>query len=106
MIQLVLSLSYASHEELGYDKTMRLFEDNNGIPQYEIDLGPLTFVSSQVLSDLAADRLCGRATRVFKVSEKSGSPQHFALKDQWIDNDQQAEGSLLEDLHARIKSEK
>jgi hypothetical protein len=59
MIQLVLSLSYASHEELSYDKTMRLFEDNNGIPQYEIDLGPLTFILSQVLSDLAADQLCG-----------------------------------------------
>jgi hypothetical protein len=106
MIQVVLSLSYASHEELGYDKTMRQFKDNNGILQYEIDLGPLTFISSQVLSDLAADRLCGRATRVFKVYEKSGSPQHFALKDQWIDDDRQAEGSLLDELRAMIKSEK
>jgi len=101
MIQLVVFLSYASSEELGYDKTMRLFEGN----KYEVDVGSHTFVSSRILSDLAADRLCGRATRVFKVSEKAGSPQHFALKDQWSDDDRLAEGSVLEDLRAMIKSE-
>ena len=79
MIQMVLFLSYASSEELGYDKTMRLLEGN----KYEVDLGTLTFVSSQIFSDLAADRLCGQATRVFKLCEKLGLPQqHFALKDQ------------------------
>ena len=77
MIQLFLFLSYATSEELGYDKAMRLFERN----KYEIDVGSITFVSSRILSDLAADRLCGRATKVFKVSEKLGSPRHFALKD-------------------------
>ena len=51
MIRLVLFLSYASSEELGYDKTMRLFEGN----RYEVDVGPHTFVLSQILSDLAAD---------------------------------------------------
>jgi len=101
MIQLVLFLSYASSEELGYDKTMRLSEGN----KYEVDVGSLTFVSSRILSDFAADRLCGRATRVFEVSEKSGSPQCFALKDQWADDDRLAEGSVLEDLRATIKSE-
>jgi hypothetical protein len=100
MIKLVLFLSYASSEELGYDKTMRLLESN----KYEVDVGSLTFVSSRILSDLAADRLCGRATRVFEVSEKSGSPQHFALKDQWIDDDRLAEGLVLENLRAMIKS--
>src|SRR5271156_637438 len=79
---------------------MRLLEGN----KYEVDIGSLTFVSSRILSDLAADRLCGRATRVFEVSEKSGSPQRFALKDQWIDDDRLSEGSVLEDLHAMIKS--
>ena len=101
MIQLVLFLSYASSEELGYDKTMRLFEGK----KYKVDVGSLTFVSSQILFDFAADQLCGQATRVFEVSEKLGSPQHFALKDQWIDDDRLAEGSVLEDLHATIKSE-
>jgi hypothetical protein len=101
MIRLVLFLSYASSEELGYDKTMRLFEGN----KYEVDVGSLTFVSSRVLSDLAADRLCGQATRVFEVSEKSGSPQCFALKNQWADDDRLAEGSVLEDLRATIKFE-
>jgi hypothetical protein len=101
MIHLVLFLSYASSEELGYDKTMRLFEGT----KYEVDVGSLTFVSSRILSDLAADRLCGRATRVFEVSEKSGSPQHFALKDQWIDDDRLEEGYVLEDLRAMIKHE-
>jgi hypothetical protein len=106
LIQLVLSLSYASNEELGYDMTMRLFKDSSGTHQYEIDVGLLTFVSSQVLSDLATDRLCGRATRVFKVSEKTGSLRHFALKDQWIDDDRKAEWEVLGDLHALIKSQK
>ena len=55
MIQLVLFLSCASSEELGYDKTMRLFEGN----KYEVDVGSLTFISSRILSDLAVDRLCG-----------------------------------------------
>ena len=100
MIKLVLFLSYASSEALGYDKTMRLLEGN----KYEVDVGSLTFVSSQILSDIAADRLCGRATRVFEVSEKSGSSQHFALKDQWIDDDRLSEGLVLEDLRAIIKS--
>ena len=100
MIWLVLFLSYASSKELGYDKTMRLFEDN----KYEVNIGSLTFISSWILSDLAVDQLCSQATRVFEVSEKLGSPQHFALKDQWIDDDQLAEGYVLEDLHAMIKS--
>ena len=106
MIRLVLSLSYANDEELGYDKTMRLVENANGMHQYEIDVGSLTFVSSRTLSDLAADRLCGRATRVFEVSEKLGPPVTFALKDQWIDDDRQAEGHVLENLRTLIKSEK
>ena len=55
MIQLVLFLSYVSSEELSYDKTMKLFEGN----KYEVDVGSLTFVSSRILSNLAADRLCG-----------------------------------------------
>jgi Fungal protein kinase len=101
MIQLVLFLSYASSEELGYDKTMRLFEGK----KYEVNVGSLTFVSSRILFDLAADRLCGRATRVFEVYEKLGPLQHFALKDQWINDDRLAEGSVLEDLRATIKSE-
>jgi hypothetical protein len=35
----------------------------------------------------------------------TGSPQRFALKDQWVDDDRLAEGSVLEDLRATIKSE-
>ena len=102
MIQVVLFLSYASSEELGYDKTMRLLEGN----KYEVNIGTLTFISSQILSNLAADQLCGRAIRVFEVSEKLGLPQqHFALKDQWIDDDQLAEGFVLRDLHDRIQDE-
>src|ERR1700678_1021294 len=100
MIKLVLFLSYTSSEALGYDKTMRLLEGN----KYEVDVGSFTFVSSQILSDIAADRLCGRTTRLFEVSEKSGSSQHFALKDQWIDDDRLSEGLVLEDLRAIIKS--
>ena len=41
MIQMVLFLSYASSEELGYDKTMRLLEGN----KYEVDVGTLTQIS-------------------------------------------------------------
>jgi Fungal protein kinase len=97
---MVLSFSHATEEDLGYDWTFRLV---GNAAQYEIDVGERTFLTSGVLSDIAADRMCGRATRVFKVYEKSNSTKMLALKDQWIDDDREGEAATLHSLHSQIK---
>jgi hypothetical protein len=103
LIELVLSFSQASEEELGYDRTLKLVRDEHGTAQYEIDVGGRTFLTSGILSDIAADRLCGRATRVFKVYEKSNPTKMLALKDQWIDDDREGEAAILHRLYAQIE---
>ena len=103
MIELVLSFSRATEEELGYDGTLRLVRDEHGAAQYEIDVGGRTFLTSEILSDIAADRLCGRATRVFRVCEKSNPTRMLALKDQWIDDDREGEAAILHRLCTQIK---
>jgi hypothetical protein len=103
LIKLVLSFSHATEEELGYDRTFRLVGNVDGVAQYEIDVGERTFLTLKTLSDIAADRLCGRATRVFKVYEKSNPTRMLALKDQWIDDDREEEAVILDLLHAQIR---
>jgi hypothetical protein len=103
LIELVLSFAQASEEQLGYDKTLRLVRYEDGTAQYEIDVGKRTFLTLGILSDIAANRLCGRATRVFKVSEKSDPTRMLALKDQWIDDDREGEVAILHNLRAQIE---
>ncbi|KIM42727.1 hypothetical protein M413DRAFT_26731 [Hebeloma cylindrosporum] len=110
LVQLTLSLSFASPVELGWDPTMKLCR--NPIGQgfgYEMTVydhktkASRVFKTSKLLSDYAADALRGRGTRVFEAYEvnmrdMSLGQSPVAIKDYWLDTSRMSEADILEDI--------
>lgn len=67
----------------------------------------LRFKTEELLSNLGAEAIRGRATRVWKVrrwvGERAIEPD-MVLKDCWIDSDRPCEGDVLESIHASAES--
>ena len=95
---------YAKPEELGWDPTITR-QRIDGHTCYNITVDafkgkrtvPIVFHTEQTLSDLAADALHGRGTRVFKAhklnctsGQMEGEP--VTIKDIWVDDDRDREG--------------
>ena len=87
---------------------MRPFIGSDGMRQYRIVVGKETYETVQLLSDLAADALVSRATRVWKV-RRPGSDECHVLKDVWVEGHQQLEhltyNMILRDIEASYGSE-
>ncbi|KAF8875303.1 hypothetical protein BD779DRAFT_1563813 [Infundibulicybe gibba] len=85
---MVIFLTCAPEEQLGYDTTMHRFRNSVGQYQFVIDVG--------LLSNFAADSLLGRGTRVWSGSFEDGTPA--VLKDCWVECDRKLEGDILATL--------
>ncbi|KAF8909747.1 hypothetical protein CPB84DRAFT_1765365 [Gymnopilus junonius] len=99
LIHYILSLSFATLAELGFDMSMTLYKDPSKKSfDYEIRLREKTYRTVKVLSDFRADALRGRATRVFEAKEIEGgevvSGPSVVIKDSWMDADRDTEGDI------------
>ncbi|KAK0499818.1 hypothetical protein EDD18DRAFT_1249829 [Armillaria luteobubalina] len=91
LIRYVLSLSFATTEELGYDMSVtRVAYPHPENPsehaiQYDYHIGGKTYRTVECLSSFRASGLLSRATRVWTVYQID-DPQHRkrALKDVWV----------------------
>lgn len=113
VISVFARLSLATEEELGYDMSVTRVLDQNK-PQYNIRVdspfGPRVFRTKSVLADYSADRVVGRATRVWEVYEihegGGGDPsQTLALKDSWVERLRLREGDTYETVTKDTTSE-
>ncbi|KAL5520221.1 hypothetical protein ACEPAG_9434 [Sanghuangporus baumii] len=93
--RILLSLAFASKEELGWDPTIRHVLRNDLEHVYHIDVCGQTYETEQLLSDFSSDALVSHATRVWTVRHL-GSGVSCVLKDVWLDESQQLEHDVRE----------
>ncbi|KAL5520234.1 hypothetical protein ACEPAG_9447 [Sanghuangporus baumii] len=105
LVHIILALSFASKEDLGWDPTIRPLIRQGRRRAYSIQVGGKTFQTEEVLSDVAADNLLSNATRVWRGTE-SGSQNPVIVKDLWIDASRCPEHlnyqAMLNDVEARF----
>lgn len=87
-----------------------------GPPQYDIVVRDkeketeTTFRTKRIISNIGADTLRGRATRVWEVIEldfggKEKDVATCVLKDAWVDDDRAREGKIMEDIKAAAQKQ-
>ncbi|KAJ7094058.1 hypothetical protein B0H15DRAFT_151423 [Mycena belliarum] len=105
LIHLLLALTFASPEELGYDETMTQFIDDSDAVQYKIQVGTAVYITTKLLSDHRNNAVCGRTTRVWEAyREDDPERAPVALKDLWTSTGAIQEGDQLLDLHEKLKT--
>ncbi|KAK0461953.1 uncharacterized protein EV420DRAFT_1330968 [Desarmillaria tabescens] len=110
LIRYVLSLSFATEEELGYDLSVTRIAyplDENPSAhtiQYDYRVGENTYRTIECLSSFRASGLLSRATRVWRVRQLN-DPDHreCALKDVWIPSDAKTELEIQQEIFRSIE---
>ncbi|KAF7795937.1 hypothetical protein EIP86_007104 [Pleurotus ostreatoroseus] len=95
---LFLSLMFAKSWELGWDSSMVRREKG----QFDITIRDTVWRTVERLSDVNADCLLGRGTRVWKaqqVIDKETLGPPVVLKDFWIEDTREREGDIYRLLH-------
>lgn len=115
LIHFILSITFASASHLGFDPTITpVWNTNAGNNrQYEItvrsrDGTTSSFLTEHLISNIGAEAVRGRGTRVWKVRKlvdgvPSGDP--MVLKDCWIDHDRKREGDILDQLRSSAQND-
>lgn len=110
LIQFFLAFTFASRQELGWDPTMKsLWNGAAGSPfQYDITVRDMdtkeekAYRTEELISDVGADHIRGRGTRVWKVHQVLAggalSADVRVLKDAWIDSDRLCEGKVMDNI--------
>ena len=112
-IEFFLRLIYAKPCELGWDETIRRIEPTPGSQesiQYDIQVEGKTYRTSRIISNIGADALRGRGTRVWEVKEVSSTTgeafgSSLVLKDCWVDVTREREGVILNNIRESIEVE-
>lgn len=110
LIHFMLSIMFAQPHQLGFDPTITpapAFAGNSE-RQYDIQVrskdGKVdVFRTEKILSNVGAEALRGRGTRVWRVRKLvDGLPtgDGMVLKDSWIDDDRIREGDILAKMRA------
>ncbi|KAK0499828.1 hypothetical protein EDD18DRAFT_1442434 [Armillaria luteobubalina] len=110
LIEYVLSLSFGTAEELGYDMSIDrvaypLAKDSSEYTiQYQYRVGEKTYRTIECLSSFRASGLLSRATRVWRVFQLD-DPDHQerALKDVWIPSDAKTEFDIQQEIFHSIE---
>lgn len=115
LVDFFLAFIFSSKEELGWDPTMKCrWNGIVGSPfQYDITVrdmvtgGNFVYRTEKLVSDVGANHIRGRGTRVWQVKKVSRNHRvgktDFILKDSWVDSGRQREGKVLAAIRASTK---
>ncbi|KAK7019860.1 hypothetical protein R3P38DRAFT_2970560 [Favolaschia claudopus] len=104
-IRLVLSLAFATPEQLGYDTTMSHVADAVGSAQVRLTVGNNAYITTRLLSERDQDGCCGRSTRVWEAYREDDLERTpIAVKDVWASADAVQEGHQLLELHEKLRT--
>ena len=107
-------IAYGADHELGWDSSITLYEPSvaSGALQYDIvvrqddDCSIVTYRTKRMISNIGADTLRGRGTRVWEVvelddnGEERDSSTTCVLKDSWVDENMRREGEIHRHIRA------
>ncbi|QRW08729.1 kinase domain protein [Ceratobasidium sp. AG-Ba] len=106
-VHIVLGVALADSNDLGYDPDVALVNQSKAdSPQYDItvhsaDGSKTIYRTVELISDIGAESLIGRGTRVWKVQKLAnggGSGPFFALKDVWVYDDRPMEHEAMKEI--------
>ncbi|KAK7042403.1 hypothetical protein R3P38DRAFT_3178961 [Favolaschia claudopus] len=104
LIRVVLSLVFATAEQLGYDTTMSHIGDA-GSAQVKLTAGHNVYTTTQLLFERDQDGSCGKSTRVWEAyREDDPGRTPVAIKDVWVFADAVQEGISLLELHEKLRT--
>ncbi|KAG8680985.1 hypothetical protein FRC11_001729, partial [Ceratobasidium sp. 423] len=112
LVRIILSVLLATPVELGYDPTVQAATSNDGTsePSYDITIHNVdegtknVYRTVGILSDVGADSMVCRATRVWEVQKLvDGVPDghSYALKDIWVHEDRVPEHKVLQEIREK-----
>ncbi|EKM75053.1 hypothetical protein AGABI1DRAFT_132590 [Agaricus bisporus var. burnettii JB137-S8] len=116
VIRVLLSFTYATREQMGYDPTVHRIKDNESQYVYEIPTedGTRYFKTIHLLARHKSLCITGKKTRVWKVVEVKGfegnaineevNGKDVALKDVWLDEGSTTEKEKLDAILERLKT--
>ena len=92
---------YADPTQLGWDPTMERVSTRHHVGQvdYIIKFRDVRYRTVRLISDIGAEAIRGRGTRVWEVRQLNKNdeedPTPLVLKDSWVDADREREGHIL-----------
>ncbi|KAI0085288.1 hypothetical protein BDY19DRAFT_909100 [Irpex rosettiformis] len=108
LIHFFLSIMFSPMTKLGYDPSISPAERTRDqrTTKYSIKVTcqgrEATYITHQVLANISAEAMQGRATRVWrgKQADEKGRPtgHNMVIKDCWIDSDRKREGDILAEI--------
>ncbi|KAJ7207112.1 hypothetical protein GGX14DRAFT_698270 [Mycena pura] len=89
-IHFVISMSFATEEDLGFDPTIRRRRNEDNTIYYEYKLNHTVYKTLSLISEHPAAAITGRGTRVWRVEVLDGTGTGTGtvrvLKDYWVDD--------------------
>ncbi|KAJ7207104.1 hypothetical protein GGX14DRAFT_636222 [Mycena pura] len=89
-IHFVISISFATEEDLGFDPTIRRRRNEDNTIYYEYKLNHTVYKTLSLISEHPAAAITGRGTRVWRVEVLDGTGTGTGtvrvLKDYWVDD--------------------
>ncbi|KAI0089643.1 hypothetical protein BDY19DRAFT_1070382 [Irpex rosettiformis] len=114
LIHFFLSIMFSPMTKLGYDPSISPVERTRDqrTTKYSIKVTgqgrEATYITHQVLANISAEAMQGRATRVWrgKQTDERGRPigHNMVIKDCWIDTDRKREGDILSEILEAAKT--
>lgn len=102
-IHFFLSLIYADFDQLGWDPTIRAYDDHRYEITVHCDEGrSKVYRTRELLSEIGAIDMIGKGTRVWSTVElKDGEEcgEEVVLKDGWVDCERTPKGIITEEVH-------
>ncbi|KAL5496159.1 hypothetical protein ACEPAH_3076 [Sanghuangporus vaninii] len=93
LTQVVLSLCFASREELGWDPTVESVRSDSGDREYIIEVNGRKYMTQKAIANSKAHALSSSGTRVWEVIDIE-TRESRVLKDTWMESDRETEGEI------------
>ncbi|GJE96418.1 hypothetical protein PsYK624_126150 [Phanerochaete sordida] len=115
LVSFFLTAMYSDETSLGWDPTIKrvITKGPKGKPEYQYDITvhqvgdggvpeEVVYRTEELLSQLAADGILGRGTRVWTARRVGADGKTFGdlvvIKDYWVDSDRRREGTIVTTL--------
>ncbi|KAF8638659.1 hypothetical protein AX17_002040 [Amanita inopinata Kibby_2008] len=96
LLRIIIGLMFCAPEDIGYDPTIRIGTDTQGIPAFYMSVGQKEYRTVDSLFE--SESICGRGTVVWKATDAEAEDindesKWVTIKDVWTDKSQPYDGA-------------